>query len=238
MSNLYRENKDLNIKHPFIIIIIAFLLLPLSGLSQQITGILDPENDNEARLNRLLPPDEIMDAVGITPGMVLAEIGAGRGRFVVQLAVRVGETGKVYAEDIDAAALRHVENRCEKWGLFNVETILGDVTDPELPVGDLDLIFVVSSYHHINDPVALLHKARSTLKTDGRLAIAEWLPWNESDREGTTPEDIVAQMKSAGYELISTEKLEVAKPLNVYIFRPISSLPRAMNFNRSSLSPL
>ena len=51
------------------------------------------------------------------------------------------------------------------------------------------------------------------------MAIAEWLLWTENDREGTTPEEMVAQMKSAGYVLMITEKLEVDKPLNIYIFR-------------------
>ena len=162
----------MNLRQLLAIFIISFLLLPLAGSTQQTSGVLEPENDDEARLNRLLPPDKIMDAVGITQGMVVAEIGTGRGRFLVQLAVRVGETGKVYAEDIDATALRHLENRCEKWGLFNVETIQGDVTDPKLPVGELDLIFVVSSYHHFKDPVTLIRNARSALKPDGDSGMA------------------------------------------------------------------
>ena len=70
--------------------------------SQENKTVLTPENANEARLNRLQPPDQVMDAIGIKPGMVVAEIGAGQGRYVVQIAARVGETGKVYAEDIDA----------------------------------------------------------------------------------------------------------------------------------------
>ncbi|MFC1628246.1 methyltransferase domain-containing protein [Gemmatimonadota bacterium] len=53
-----------------------------------------------------------MDATGIQPGMTVAEIGAGRGRYIVQLAVRVGEKGKVYAEDINGPALQYCENRC------------------------------------------------------------------------------------------------------------------------------
>jgi len=114
-----------------------------------------------------------MDAIGVSPGMIAAEIGAGRGRYVVQFAVRVGENGKVYAEDIDAAALKYLEKRCERWGFENVETILGDVTDPKLPEGKVDLIFVISAYHHFEDPVALLRNARSALKPDGTLAIGE-----------------------------------------------------------------
>jgi SAM-dependent methyltransferase len=210
----------MNFKHLITIFLIVFLLLPVSGSSQRNQTVLDPENDNEARLNRLLPPEEIMDSVGITQGMALAEIGAGRGRFAVHLAVRVGESGKVYAEDIDAAALRHLENRCEQWGLSNVEAIRGEVTDPRLPAGEIDLICVVSSYHHFEDPVELLRNARPALKPDGLLAIAEWLPWNNNDREGTKAEDMEAQMKAAGYSLIRTETLDVAKPLHIYVFRP------------------
>jgi SAM-dependent methyltransferase len=205
----------------FLPLLSALLLISGLGITQDQKGVLDPENANEARLNRLQPPERVMDTVGIVPGMILAEIGAGRGRYVVQLATRVGETGKVYAEDINASALRHLEQRCEKWGLNPVvETILGDVTDAKLPEGELDLIFVVSSYHHFEDPVALLRNARSALKPDGRLAIVEWIPWSESDREGTSPEDMEAQMNAAGYELLSTELLDVNKPLNIYIFRP------------------
>jgi SAM-dependent methyltransferase len=215
-----RESKmeNMNWKNLIIVLIIPFLILLKPEFSQQITGVLDPENEDEIKLNRLLPPDQIMDAAGVTQGMVVAEIGSGRGRFVVHLAIRVGEVGKIYAQDIDKGALRHVEYRCEKWGLNNVETLRGDITDPKLPPAEMDLVFVVSSYHHFEDPVPLLEKARAALKTDGRLVIAEWLPWNKNDREGTTPEDIEVQMKSAGYELISTQKLEVDKPLNIYIF--------------------
>ena len=86
------------------VVVLACVLL-LFSTSQAQREVLQPDNANEARLNRLQPPDRVMDAIGVKPGMVVAEIGAGRGRYVVQLAVRVGERGKVYAEDIDAASL-------------------------------------------------------------------------------------------------------------------------------------
>jgi SAM-dependent methyltransferase len=180
--------------------------------AQDTQSVLTPENANEARLNRLQPPDQVMDAIGIEPGMVGAEIGAGRGRYVVQLAVRVGESGKIYAEDIDAAALRHLDQRCERWGLTNVETSLGDVNDPRLPEGELDFIFIVSAYHHFDDPIALLGKARASLKPDGMLAIAEWLG-------STSPEEMEAQMSAAGYKLARTETFLEANDLYIYVFR-------------------
>ena len=175
-------------------------------------GVLAPEDANEARLNRLQPPDQVMDAIGIQAGMIGAEIGAGRGRYVVQLAVRVGESGKIYAEDIDATALRHLDQRCERWGLANVVSILGDVTDPRLPAGELDFIFAISSYHHFSDPITLLRNARSALKPEGMVAIGEWL-------RSTSPEEIEAQMSAAGYTLERTETFLEANDLYIYVFR-------------------
>ena len=82
-------------RHFFNITILAMLLFGgITGISQKKQGVLDPENANEARLNKLQPPDKVMDAIGVRPGMAVAEIGAGRGRYVVHLAVRVGDKGK------------------------------------------------------------------------------------------------------------------------------------------------
>jgi len=202
-----------------IIILLAFLFFTVTSLpGQEQEGVLAPENFNEARLNRLQPPDKVMDAIGIVQGMTVAEIGAGRGSYVVQLAVGVGESGKVYAEDIDSAALQYLEQRCKRWGLKNVETILGDVTDPKLPEGELDLIFVISSYHHFDDPVALLRKARHALKPEGKLAIGEWLPSDGNDSEYTTPEEMEAQVNAAGYKLECIETFLEKNNMYIYIF--------------------
>lgn len=199
-----------------ILLLMFFSVWAEAGVFQEQQNVLTPENPNEARLNRLQPPEQVMDAIGIEPGMAVAEIGAGQGRYVVQIAVRVGKEGKVYAEDIDAAALRHLEQRCAKWGLEHVETILGDVTDPRLPQGELDVIFVISAYHHFQDPVELMRKARPSLKPGGVVAIGEWL-------NATSPEKVEAQMNAAGYELNRTETFLEKNNLYIYIFRPQSS---------------
>ena len=195
-----------------LIILVFFFALADAGIPQAQQDVLTPENANEARLNRLQPPDQVMDVIGIKPGMVVAEIGAGHGRYVVQIAVRVGETGKVYAEDIDATSLKHLEKRCEKWGLEHVEAILGDVTDPKLPECELDVIFIISAYHHFHDPVALMRNARPSLKPDGVVAIGEWL-------NATLPEQVETQMKAAGYKLERTETFLEKNNLYIYIFR-------------------
>ncbi|MBE0665699.1 MAG: SAM-dependent methyltransferase, partial [Candidatus Aminicenantes bacterium] len=67
----------------------------MAQAAREKPGVLTPENDNEARLNRLQPPAQVLDAIGVQTGMAVAEIGAGRGRYAVQLAVRVGPGGRV-----------------------------------------------------------------------------------------------------------------------------------------------
>lgn len=194
-----------------VIILMFFFASADAGIFQEKQNVLTPENANEARLNRLQPPDQVMDAIGIKPGMVVAEIGAGQGRYVVQIAVRVGETGKVYAEDIDAASLQHLEQRSKRWGLEHVATILGDVTDPKLPKGELDVIFIISAYHHFQDPIALMRNAKPSLKPNGVVAIGEWL-------NATSPEQVETQMNTAGFKLERTETFLEKNNLYIYIF--------------------
>jgi len=78
---------------------------------------------------------------------------------------------------------------------------------------------VVSSYHHFDDPVALLRKARSALKADGRLAIGEWSSIHEVGRHGITPENIVKQMTSAGYVLERVDDFLKANNFLIFLFR-------------------
>jgi len=196
----------------------VFLLVG-TALSQAEKSRVAPENANEARLNGLQPPDKVMDIIGAAAGMTIAEIGAGQGRYVVHLADRVGPDGKVYAEDINADFLRHLAERCRRGGFTNVETILGGLTDPKLPPGELDVIFVISSYHHFGDPVALMRNARAALKANGRLAIAEWIPGKDGHGEGTSPETMTLQMESAGFILERIDKSLEANELYIYLFR-------------------
>ena len=201
-------------KKSVILFVVFFLGSLILSYSQEEQTVLTTENANEARLNRLQPPEEVMDAIGIKPGIVVGVIGAGKGRWVVQLAVRVGETGKVYAEDIDGESLKHLEKRYKQWGLENIEIIKGDITDPKLPDKTLDVIFIISAYHHFQDPVELLKNALSSLKPGGLLAIGEWI-------KATSPEQVEAQMNAAGFTLVRTETFLEKNDLYIYILKPI-----------------
>ncbi len=119
-------------------------------------------------------PDQALDAIGILPGSVVGDVGAGVGFFTEKLARRVGPNGKVYANDIQAEMLTHLRKSMAAAKLGNVETVLGSEDDPHLPRGALDLVLLVDVYHEFSKPQAMLRHIRESLKPDGRLVLLEY----------------------------------------------------------------
>jgi ubiquinone/menaquinone biosynthesis C-methylase UbiE len=119
-------------------------------------------------------PDAALDALGIKPGMVVADVGAGTGYMTLRLAKLVGPSGKVYAEDVQQEMLRRLRQSAAEAGLANIEGVLGAEADPKLPAGKLDLILLVDVYHEFSQPQAMARKMREALKPDGRLVLLEY----------------------------------------------------------------
>jgi len=175
----------------------------------------------EVRINDRQPPQQVIKAIGLRPGMAIGEVGAGTGRVTVWLAEKVGPDGRVYANDIDEKALRHLKARCDQAGLANVTTILGTVEDPQFPAGVLDIAFMTNTYHHLEKPVELVKNLRSSLKPNGILAIVERDPdRSEFRNEATRREDFIKQMDQAGFAVFQVETF--LKEDNIYLARPKS----------------
>jgi len=218
MNQVYMEIRMKHTRQLKLWIIVVLCFASAGGLLSQQKKITVEEW--EKRLNKLQPPKEIMDAIGVKPGMVIGEIGAGTGRMTVWLADRVGESGKIYANDIDRQSLDHLEHRCEKDNLLNVVTILGEVDDPLLPENTLDIAFMINVYHHLDMPVSLVKNIIPSLNSTGILAIVDAEPEKSGFgvNHSTPKEEILAQLDEAGYEFI---RVEIFLPDdNIYICRP------------------
>jgi len=79
---------------------------------------------------------QAMDAVGIAPGMIVGEAGAGDGYFTLPMARRVGPEGVVYANDISRRALNSLAAHAGRERLSNIHTVEGAVDDPLFPRHD------------------------------------------------------------------------------------------------------
>jgi len=180
------------------------------------------QNDPDAwekRHNAYQPPEQVMDSLGVSPGMVIAEVGAGRGRYVVHMAKRVGETGKIYANDIDKKALNYLEYRCKRDSIPNVVTVFGKVTDPKLPKGTMDMVYMINTYHHLDQPVELMKNIIPCLKTNGRLVIIEHDPVKLPDAgsHATAKDVLLKQVKQADFELV--KMMTFLERDNIYVLQ-------------------
>lgn len=121
-------------------------------------------------------PAEIMDALRIADGSVVADIGPGAGWFTVRLAERVGPTGIVYARDVQREMVEAVRRRVNRAGYNNVQPAQSDDDDPRLPPGSLDAVSLVDVYQEIDQPVVYLRNVAAALKPNGRIGIVNYTP--------------------------------------------------------------
>jgi predicted methyltransferase len=111
-----------------------------------VSGVVSNAFSNEEERDRLGEADMVMNLAGISPGMSVADIGAGEGYYTVRLAERVGERGRVLAQDIDGDALRKLGARVEHDRLDNVSIKPGGEDDPRLPERSFDRVLMIHRY--------------------------------------------------------------------------------------------
>src|SRR6476469_4273934 len=119
-------------------------------------------------------PDVALEALKLTAGSTVADVGAGSGYMTVKMAKRVGPTGKVYANDIQPEMLALLRQRLVREKVTNVDLVLGTFDDPKLPAGAIDLILMVDGYHEFSEPQQMLRRMHEQLKPGGRLVLLEY----------------------------------------------------------------
>lgn len=157
--------------------------LPIASFLCLLTLASSAQCQNASR-DAIEQPEKVMEAVGVKPGMVIGEIGAGHGYFTFWLAKGVGETGKVYANDIDRSALAAIERRRASEDVANIETVLGTVEDPRLPSGALDMVFMANAFHDLERPVELLANLLPALKPGATVVVMDRDHDRTADSEG------------------------------------------------------
>jgi ubiquinone/menaquinone biosynthesis C-methylase UbiE len=174
-------------------------------------------------------PDQIMDALQIGEGSVVADVGAGGGWFTVRLAQRVRPNGRVIAEDIQQQMVQAIERRVLRDGYGkDVTVVRGTPDDPNLPARAMDAVLIVDAYHEIERPVTLLRSVRASLKPTGVLAIINF----KKDGGGpgpdmeirVDPENVIADAAAAGLELRKKENF--LRYQYMLIFGPAAAAPR------------
>ncbi len=167
-------------------------------------------------------PAELVAALGVTPGMVVADLGAGTGYFNAALAAAVGAEGEVIAQDIEPNMVEHMKARAVTEETPQVDVRLATAEETGFAAGELDLALVVNTYHHIGDRVAYFTGLKAALKEGGRLAIVEFKP--EETPVGPpvalrlAPQTVREELVAAGWT--EREALDLLPYQYVLVFTP------------------
>ncbi len=151
-------------------------------------------------------PDEVVQALALKNGDVVADIGAGTGYFSRPLAKAVAPDGKVYAVDVAADVLEYLKEQADKEGFSNIVTIVSREEDPMLPRNAVDLAFFCDTTHHIVNRVAFYRAMAPGLKQGSRVVIIDYKPDAERhphpSEEHVSPSQAISEMEDAGFKYV------------------------------------
>jgi arsenite methyltransferase len=185
-------------------------------LDKYISVLEDPKRDEWQK------PEAVIQALKIQPGEYVADIGAGSGYFTRHIARAVGETGTVFAVDIEEGMIDHLQQRLKEENLANVQAMKVPAHDPLLIDGSLDLAFICDVYHHLEDRDVYMRKVRKALKATGRIAIIDFYkketPVGPPMHMRLSEAVVEKELRTAGLEV--TEKLDILPYQYILIAQP------------------
>jgi len=176
---------------------------PFKGIDQWVRVFDDPMRDLWQK------PQETVAAMRITPGMTVADLGAGTGYFNRYLSRAVGPGGMVLALDTEIEMVQYMVERNRREGLSNVLPVLVAPEDPFFPRRRLDRVLIVNTYHHIDDRLSYFAHMRGALAEKGSIIVIDYLkkplpvgppPDHKIDRDF-----VVLEMKQIGFNLAREE---------------------------------
>jgi SAM-dependent methyltransferase len=141
----------------------------------------------------------IVDALDLSEGSRIGDIGAGTGFFTALFAQEVGDDGTVYAVEISPKFLEHLRDRAAAEKLVPVRIVEGTQNSVELPTASIDIAFLCDVYHHFESPQDSLASLHSAIRPGGSLVIIDFerIP-------GETPEWLLGHVR-AGQEVFTAE---------------------------------
>ncbi|MGH9161865.1 MAG: class I SAM-dependent methyltransferase [Vicinamibacteraceae bacterium] len=181
-------------------------LLVLVGGGIGVTRFIAAGNRAEAA--------DIALALQLSPGSTVADVGAGKGTFTIELARKVGPGGRLFATEIDEALREKIRRAANDAALTNVTVIGAGAADAGLAEHCCDAAFLRGVYHHLTQPETTNLSLYRAIRPGGRLAIIDfppsrWLsfffpvkdaPANRGGH-GVAPELVIEELRHAGFTL-------------------------------------
>ena len=168
---------------------------------------------NEPHRDEQQKPKELVAALGLKPGMAVADIGTGVGYMLPFLNDAVGAKGKIFAEDIFDDFLKQARERVAAAHLTNVTFIKGTEQTTNLPAGSVNVAMILDAYHHFDFPGEMLGSISKGLKKDGRLVIVDFYKRAEAMPNGNALQhiridfdDVVKEVEGYGFKFVEKKE--------------------------------
>ncbi|MBE0661893.1 MAG: methyltransferase domain-containing protein [Bacteroidales bacterium] len=115
---------------------------------------------------------KLLDFVNYKPGITALDIGCGAGFPLLELAMRLGNSSKVYGIDPDSESLSLAGSKAETFGIGNIHLIKG--VAEEIPLGDhsIDLIVSNNGINNVSDIHIVLNECARVLKPIGQFVLS------------------------------------------------------------------
>ena len=190
------------------------------GINQ---AFLDPDLNVQEFIQRFetesreifLHRHEITAAVGLQPGMAVADVGAGTGFFTKLFAQAVGKEGTVYAVEIAPRFIEHIEHLARSQGLSQVHTVKCQEDSVDLPPESIDAAFICDTYHHFEYPDSSMQSIHDALRSRGELIVIDFHRIEGVSRDWilehvrADQEVFAAEIEACGFRRVHTFELEV-----------------------------
>lgn len=157
--------------------------------------------------------DRLVEALALSPGSVIAEIGAGDGSLTIALARQVGAGGHVFTTELGAERLKALREKVRAARLPQIEVLEAHATRANLADACCDAVLMRDVYHHFGDPAAMNASLLAALKPGGRLAVLDFAPSGEEADEvsgrardghhGVGRQTVSRELEAAGFEVVS-----------------------------------
>ena len=118
--------------------------------------------------------EDIMVLLDLTPGLDVADIGAGTGFFSRMMAKKVGPDGTVYAVELSRNFVENLRRIATEESLPNLKPVQCDEKSTRLPAESVDFVFVCDTYHHFEFPYHTLESIHQALRPNGQLLMIDY----------------------------------------------------------------
>jgi ubiquinone/menaquinone biosynthesis C-methylase UbiE len=192
----------------------AILIFLAFNTLHSFTNTLHRLDGIESERDQWQRPLDVLQALDLQEGAIVADLGSGAGYFALKLSHAVGNRGRVLAVDLRRLSLFFLWTRALRRGQHNVHVIVGEENNPRLPTGTLDAVLICNTFHEFSNPELMLNHTFRSLRPGGHLVVVDRAPrGSEAEHSHEMPLKVVeVGLRRNGFEIVRQDDRFIDRP--------------------------